>query len=129
MVVDALRDFTKESAIDEAISKKIDLAVCEVVTNIITHALGSDPSKPFRVFFGCTSQSLVIRFEDEGPMFDPQELPPADLTAPLARRPIGGLGWVLIQNACDDVRMERIANTNILTLVRHLAPDAPGSAT
>ena len=129
VVVDALRDFTKESAIDEAISKKIDLAVCEVVTNIITHALGSDPSKPFRVFFGCTSQSLVIRFEDEGPMFDPQELPPADLTAPLARRPIGGLGWVLIQNACDDVRMERIANTNILTLVRHLAPDAPGSAT
>ena len=120
VVVDALDDYARQSGIDKSSAGKVALAVCEAVTNIITHALDSDPSKKFRVFFGLTSEALVIRFEDEGPLFDPQELPPADLAAPLSRRPIGGLGWVLIHNVCDEVRMERIANTNILTLVRHL---------
>ena len=127
-VADALVDYARHSGIDESSSKKVALAVCEAVTNIIMHALGADPSKKFRVFFGCTCAALIIRFEDEGPLFDPQELPPVDLAAPLARRPIGGLGWVLIRNACDAVRMERIANTNILTLVHHRLREAPGSA-
>jgi len=130
VVVDALDDCARQCAIDGAAAKRIVLAVCEVVTNIITHALASDPSRSFRVFFGSTSEALVIRFEDEGPVFDPQELPPVDLAAPLALRPIGGLGWVLIGNACDEVRMERIANTNILTLVhRRKLAAAPGSPT
>ncbi|MFZ4537588.1 SpoIIE family protein phosphatase [Propionivibrio sp.] len=129
VVVDALQDYARQSGIDEASAKKIALAVCEAVTNIIMHALGSDPSRHFRVFFGCTCEALVIRFEDEGPVFDPQELPSVNLALPLARRPIGGLGWVLIRNVCDEVRMERIANTNILTLVcRHKRHDAPDSA-
>ena len=34
-------------------------------------------------------------------------------------RPIGGLGWVLIRNATDDIRMDRISDTNILTLTRN----------
>ena len=132
VVVDALMDYTKACNFDDKAAKEMALAVCEAVTNIITHALGTDPARQFRVFFGSTDKSLVIRLEDEGPVFDPQELAPVDLNAPLAQRPIGGLGWILIRKTCDSARMERIASTNILTLVRHHriieAPD-PTSAT
>ncbi len=128
-VVDVFMDYARKYQLDEASSKEMALAICEAVTNIITHALGYDHSKQFRVFFGSTDQALIIRLEDEGPVFDPQELPPADLKAPLAQRPIGGLGWVLIRKACDSVRMERIANTNILTLVRrHRRVEVPDTA-
>ena len=116
--VDAVGDCAKRGGLDPEGTQKIVLAVCEAVTNIITHALASDPRLSFRVFFGGAGDALVVRCEDEGPLFDPQELPPVDLAAPLALRPIGGLGWVLIDNACDEVRMERVANTNVLTLVR-----------
>lgn len=122
VAVDAVGACAKRCGFDQAATQKVVLAVCEAVTNIITHALAADPKRSFRVFFGCTGDALVVRCEDEGPLFDPQELPPVDLAAPLAQRPIGGLGWVLIDNACDEVRMERVANTNILTLVRRLRP-------
>lgn len=116
--VDAVGDCAKRCGFDQPATQKIVLAVCEAVTNIITHALAADPRRAFRVFYGSAGDALVVRCEDEGPLFDPQELPPVDLAAPLAQRPIGGLGWVLIDNACDEVRMERVANTNVLTLVR-----------
>ena len=124
VAVTAVEDCAVRCGLDKAATHKIVLAVCEAVTNIITHALAADPRQSFRVFFGRTSEALVVRCEDEGPLFDPQELPPVDLAAPLAQRPIGGLGWVLIDNACDAVRMERIASTNVLTLVRRLQRSA-----
>ena len=123
VAVAAVEDCAGRCGLDKAATQKVVLAVCEAVTNIITHALAADPRRSFRVFFGRTSEALVVCCEDEGPLFDPQELPPVDLAAPLAQRPIGGLGWVLIDNACDAVRMERIASTNILTLVRRLPRD------
>ena len=129
LAVDAVGDCARQLGFDLAATQKIVLAACEAVTNIITHALAADPKRSFRVFFGGAGDALVVRCEDEGPLFDPQELPPVDLAAPLAQRPIGGLGWVLIDNACDAVRLERIAHTNILTLVRRLRHDEAAAST
>ncbi len=100
--------------------REVGLAACEVVTNIITHALGADPGKTFRVDLAWTGENFVMRFEDGGPPFDPESLPTADLKARLEDRPIGGLGWVLINKVMDLVQMERVADVNILILSRSL---------
>ncbi len=117
-VVDAVRACASEGGMDAPSIGQITLAADEAVTNIILYALGADPAKRFRVYLAWSADALILRFEDEGPVFNPDALPPVDLTAPLDRRPIGRLGWVLIRHACDDARMERVADTNILTLVR-----------
>ncbi|MEI8311960.1 MAG: ATP-binding protein, partial [Verrucomicrobiota bacterium] len=94
------------------------LAACEAVTNVITHSLGGDPARSYHVFIGWSGDQFMVRIEDDGPPFDPDSLAKADLRAPLADRPIGGLGWVLIRRATDSARMDRVSNTNILTLNR-----------
>ena len=67
------------------------------------------PFAPVPVDFGTGSTTLELAAGD---------VPPVDLAAPLALRPIGGLGWVLIDNACDAVRLERIARITDTTAER-----------
>lgn len=117
-VVDAVGACALNAGLDQRSASELALAACEAVTNIIVHALGSDPRQSFRVSVGRTGDALVVRFEDSGPPFDPAAVPAVDVGAPLAERPIGGLGWLLIRRYCDEVRLERSADTNILTLVR-----------
>lgn len=116
-VMDVVRACATEGGMAPTRIESFALAVCEATTNIIMHALGSDPSRRFRVFVGWTPDALVVRFEDEGPLFGLDAIPVVDVGAPLAERPIGGLGWLLIRHNCDDVRLERVGATNLLTLV------------
>ena len=119
-VVTAVQDCARERGMPEAGAREISLAACEAVTNIITHSLRSDPSRCFRLFIAWSGLEFVLRFEDDGPPFDPETLPQVDLRAPLKDRPIGGLGWVLIRQATDEIRMDRVSDTNILTLTRYM---------
>ena len=118
-VVVAVQNCAREGGMGETGAREISLAACEVVTNIITHSLRSDPSRTYRVFVAWSGGEFIIRFEDDGPPFDPDALPAVDVRAPLNDRPIGGLGWVLIRRVTDEVRMDRVSDTNILTLTRH----------
>lgn len=117
-VVDAVRLAALGGGMGEAEAKEIGLATCEAVTNIIQYALAEDASRRFLVLFGWSGDSFIARFEDDGPPFDPDALPMADVGAPLDRRPVGGLGWFLIRKATDCARVERVGQDNILTLVR-----------
>lgn len=126
VAVETVRACAAERGMESNRAEGFALAVCEAATNIVTHALGSNPSRKFRVYAGWTADALVVRFEDEGPLFGLDGLPGVDVQAPLADRPIGGLGWLLIQHNCDDVRIERAGATNLLTLVRRWPVEAGG---
>ncbi|WP_295402288.1 SpoIIE family protein phosphatase [uncultured Thiocystis sp.] len=121
-VVAAVQAHAREAGFGDRDAQQLALAACEVATNIITYGLDSDPARIYRLFSATCQQAFILRFEDDGGPFDPNALPPVDLSATLDTRPVGGLGWVLIRKAVDDVTMERVADTNILTLLRHL-PD------
>jgi sigma-B regulation protein RsbU (phosphoserine phosphatase) len=117
-VVAAVESSALAGGMSEPAAREISLAACEAVTNVITHSLGSDPARTYLVFIGWSGDQFMVRIEDDGPPFDPDSLAHAALRAPLSERPIGGLGWVLIRRATDSVRMDRISETNILTLNR-----------
>jgi len=117
-VVLAVEKCAREGGMPEVGVHEIGLAACEVVTNIITYALRSDASQCYRLFLAWSGNIMTLRFEDQGPPFDPESLPSADTRTRLEDRPVGGLGWLLIRKATDDIRMDRVGETNILTLTR-----------
>lgn len=117
-VVEAARACALSARLEAQAAEGLALAACEAATNVIVHALADDPARRFRVFLGAIRGRAVIRFEDEGPPFDPDRIPKPDLRAPLSLRPVGGLGWVLIRRHCDAVLSARVAGTNVLTLAR-----------
>jgi anti-sigma regulatory factor (Ser/Thr protein kinase) len=83
------------------------LAIDEVVTNAITHGYGEAGRQgAIDVDWSLDAAGrLVLGIEDDGVLFDPTTVPePDQLDLPLAERPIGGLGLVLVRRSVDELR-------------------------
>jgi serine/threonine-protein kinase RsbW len=87
----------------------VSVAVRESVVNAIKHGNKNDESKRVIVEFTPVPEhepeELVIRVEDEGEGFDPDEL--ADPLAPENILKSSGRGIFLIRSFMDDVRLQR----------------------
>ena len=103
----------------------LQLALEEAVTNVINHGYSSGQSHTFSVALEADEQGRVSAVvTDDAPAFDPLARPPADLSAPLAEREIGGLGVHLVKKLVDRAHYERRNSQNILTLERRFRPTA-----
>jgi serine/threonine-protein kinase RsbW len=87
----------------------VSVAVRECVVNAIKHGNQNDESKRVVVEFSPVPphdpEELVIRVEDEGDGFDPEELP--DPLAPENILRSSGRGIFLIRSFMDDVQLQR----------------------
>ncbi len=79
----------------------IKLALEEALTNAVKHGSCHDKSKPITVRYSVTTERAVFIIRDEGPGFDPIDVP--DCTAP-ERIPFpSGRGIMLIRAYMDEV--------------------------
>lgn len=96
------------------------LAVEEVVTNVIMHGYGEAGGE---IVVSCQpgSDAIVIRVEDKAGPFDPLSLPEPDINADIEDRKIGGLGIFLTRQVMDDIAYRYENKKNILTLTKKKA--------
>ena len=97
------------AGLDEDSLHWVSVAVRESVVNAIKHGNKSDESKRVVVEFTPLPlqepQQLIIRVEDEGEGFDPEEI--ADPLAPENILKSSGRGIFLIRSFMDDVQLRR----------------------
>jgi serine/threonine-protein kinase RsbW len=97
------------AGLDEDSLHWVSVAVRESVVNAIKHGNKNDESKRVVVEFTAVPlhrpEELVIRVEDEGDGFDPEEI--ADPLAPENILKSSGRGIFLIRNFMDDVQLQR----------------------
>jgi serine/threonine-protein kinase RsbW len=97
------------AGLDEDSLHWVSVAVRESVVNAIKHGNKHDESKRVVVEFTPVPinqpEELVIRVEDEGDGFDPEEI--ADPLAPENILKSSGRGIFLIRSFMDDVRLQR----------------------
>jgi serine/threonine-protein kinase RsbW len=97
------------AGLDEDSLHWVSVAVRECVVNAIKHGNRNDESKRVIVEFSPVPPhdpaELVIRVQDEGEGFDPEEL--ADPLAPENILKSSGRGIFLIRSFMDDVRLQR----------------------
>jgi serine/threonine-protein kinase RsbW len=106
-----------QTAIDEMIQ-----AVDEAVTNIIVHGYAGQPGM-VELVMQREGDMLVARLRDQAPHFDPTTVPPPDLTLPLEKRPLGGLGVYLTRKFVDQMYYRAMPQGgNELTLVKKAFP-------
>jgi anti-sigma regulatory factor (Ser/Thr protein kinase) len=98
----------------------INLALEELVTNIISYAYEDNSEHTIRLKFVFTRDGVNIRLIDDGREFDPfAEVPEPDTDAPADERPIGGLGVHFVRQMMDDYSYDRIDNKNIVSLTKN----------
>jgi phosphoserine phosphatase RsbU/P len=94
----------------------LNLAIEEIVTNIISHGYTDDREHIIRVNLNVQPGEVRIEVEDDGQPFNPLEAPEVDITKPLEETTIGGLGIHLVRKVMDGLEYERQGNRNLLIM-------------
>jgi serine/threonine-protein kinase RsbW len=99
-----------------AIRHGISVALEEAVMNVAMHAFPAGESGEIAVALHAAPDGVTLVVEDTGREFDPTTAPSAARPASLSEAEPGGLGLTLLRHYCDNIRYERVAARNRLTL-------------
>jgi len=106
--------------LDEHTIYALELAVDEACTNVIRHAYRGQNGE-IRIRIEQVGDRIQVVIRDWGQAFDPQAIPLPDVTAPLEKRPLGGVGLFLMRQMMDSVEFEFSPNDgNKLTMTKRL---------
>jgi anti-sigma regulatory factor (Ser/Thr protein kinase) len=94
----------------------LNLALDEIVTNIIVHGHTDSAEHNIHIAIALDDDVLEATVRDDAPPFNPVAVPPVDLSAPAAGRPVGGLGVHLVRSVMDHVDYRRDGAQNILVI-------------
>src|SRR6187431_682944 len=81
----------------------VNLALDEVVTNIVLHGFKDATGQEFEARLVVKDGHITAEVEDGGREFNPLNAPVPDLNAPLDERALGGLGIHLVKSLMDRV--------------------------
>jgi anti-sigma regulatory factor (Ser/Thr protein kinase) len=115
-----LDGFCERHEIPEEAHYHLNVVVEELVLNAIKHGRCSPAEGAIRVGLTLSGQELHITITDRGIPFNPLRVPPPDLTASIADRPIGGLGIHLVRSLMNSFEYEREGGENRLRLRKDL---------
>jgi len=112
----ALAEFGKRYGLEEEALHGINLALEELVVNIVSYAYRDTARHEIVIRFEKREKDFVIQVRDDGIPFNPVQIPGPDLALPLIERPVGGLGMHIVRHLAGSVEYQRVHGKNILTL-------------
>jgi anti-sigma regulatory factor (Ser/Thr protein kinase) len=115
------------ASIGVAVERRADAELCldELVTNVVRH--GGVGARPLTVTVALVGEpgALVVVVEDDGPPFDPRQVPLPRFASSLEEAPLGGRGVFLVRSISDELRYERRDGRNRVTVVFRKVKPSP----
>jgi anti-sigma regulatory factor (Ser/Thr protein kinase) len=126
-VVEAVDRFIASHGLPSTLAYAVNLALEEVLTNIITHGYDDDEPHAIDIRLSSDPEWITVSVEDDAGSFDPLGTTHAepDVTASIDDRPIGGLGIFLVKKVMDHLEYRRHDGRNRLVLKKRL-PESTG---
>ena len=112
----AINSFGKSNDITKEVLSRLELAIEEIFTNIISYGYKDDGIHSIKIDIECVGNKVNARIEDDAIPFNPLEVPDVDVEKPLKERAIGGLGLHLVKQMVDDISYNRVDGKNILRI-------------
>jgi serine/threonine-protein kinase RsbW len=114
----AMERFGREHAVAPKSLVQLQVALDEIVSNVIKYAWPEGGSHEIRVRVTFDSGTMTIEVADDGRSFDPRRAPPPEhLPAGQRRRP-GGVGLHMVKQFMDSFEYARIDGWNHSTLTK-----------
>lgn len=124
-VLDCLNEILEEADCPMKQQTQLDIAVEEIFVNIAHYAYTPDIGMAeIEMEIEKDPASIVITFSDSGKPYNPLEKEDPDVTLPLEKRQIGGLGIYMVKKSMDDMTYVHRDGKNVLTIRRNLTPGA-----
>ncbi len=99
---------------------EIHLILEELFTNIVNHGFTDEKEHEIQIELRCNHTAMTIRFEDDGPAFNPTKKCSPDTGCAIEERLIGGLGIHFVKHFIDTCTYERKNGKNIMVLEKRL---------
>lgn len=99
---------------------EINLALEELVSNIILHGYGEGANKGIDVTLELRDSTIYITVKDDASPFNPLNIDDPDVNAPFAEREVGGLGIFLTKQVMDTLAYEVHDGKNVLLLEKRI---------
>ncbi len=113
---DAVQTFAEKHGVPSEAAFDINLALEELLTNIINYGYTDDASHEIRLTIRKGRHAVRLDLEDDGVPFDPTKLERPDVDQDISQRKIGGLGIFLVGKLMDSTSYRRESNRNIIIL-------------
>jgi serine/threonine-protein kinase RsbW len=118
--------FMESSALPARTVYLVNLALEEVLTNVLKYAFDDDREHEITVSVALRSSEIWIECQDDGKPFDPLAAPDPEMKDCISDCTEGGLGIHLVRKMVDSIAYQRDDCRNILTItVRSSAETQP----
>jgi len=113
--------FGKQHGLPPRIIFEVNLALDEVLTNVISYAHDDGAEHEIAVRLSLAERELRVEVEDDGRPFNPLEVAEPDITLPPEDRSIGGLGLRLVRKLMTGLAYRRQGGKNVFVMRRVVA--------
>jgi serine/threonine-protein kinase RsbW len=117
-VNEALAQFRRRYGLSPKVAHDLNLALEEILTNIIYHGYTDDRKHEIYVRLKVRLGTVVAEVEDDGRPFDPLAATEPDITKPVEERTVGGLGIYLVRKLMDGLEYKRQGDRNLLIMIK-----------
>lgn len=115
-----MEEICDELQLDMHVAMKLQLAMEEMVSNVIFYAYPQGASADIVLSAESDGAELTFVLSDSGKPFDPTAKDAPDLDVDPMDRDQGGMGILIVKNIMNEVSYQRLGNTNQLTMKKKL---------
>jgi serine/threonine-protein kinase RsbW len=119
-VAEKVEELIESLGLSPTIVFNIQLALEELLTNIISYGYNDDSQHEILIRFQLNDDYIEITLEDDGIEFNPLLKEDPDLNQSIEERKIGGLGIYFVKQFMDDIKYQRKENKNILQIKKRI---------
>ena len=119
-VAEFMEGICDELQLDMHVAMKLQLAIEEMVTNVIFYAYPEGTNANITLSAESDGKELTFVLSDTGKPFDPTAKKDADIDVNPMDREQGGMGILIVKNIMNDVSYQRLGDTNQLTMKKKL---------
>ena len=119
-VAEFMEGICDELQLDMHVAMKLQLAIEEMVTNVIFYAYPEGTNANITLSVESDGKELTFVLSDTGKPFDPTAKKDADIDVNPMDREQGGMGILIVKNIMNDVSYQRLGDTNQLTMKKKL---------
>ena len=119
-VAEFVEGICDELELDMHVAMKLQLAIEEMVTNVIFYAYPQGTSADITLTAESDGKELTFVLSDSGKPFDPTAKSDADIDVNPMDREQGGMGILIVKNIMNEVSYQRLGDTNLLTMKKKL---------
>lgn len=119
-VTEEFESFSSAHGLPDSIRRSIQVVLDELLSNTVR--CGGDGGREVRieVEFRLEPHALRVEIVDDGTPFNPLEREAPDTALPLEKRPVGGLGVMLVRNLVDEIAWDDEGGRNRVRLCKRL---------